>query len=811
MLIRPAVLALTVIALSSCSTASVAEPVAAITSGDATMIHGWFRNQTYAQLVTNGHVPAGSISIDLYDPPIVGGPTAGLLWFDAIGADGGRVPPGSVVHRAELTLTTTNAGAGARLHRLLQPWSDGITWAGSFGGNGIQADDVEARAAADVDTGVMSLGAHTFDVTAAVQAWADGAANYGWALLPLGVNGWDLAVFDAIDEAQRPRLSVLFGPPAARVMVATGDVMQTSVVVLVQPTLAGNVDVRVARDPAFSDLVAEFQSPVPNVSVPLKTELINLTAGTRYYVEARDAGGASRVATFVTPAPVDERRGLRFGVTGDWRGELAPYPAVSNVASRQLDFFVALGDTIYADVPSPAVPAPQCLTLDDFRRKHAEVYADALGQTSLADIRATTAWFSDLDDHEVTNDFAGGADPNSHPLFAGADGEFINQTPLFEAALQAFHEQHPIAEEIYGDTGDARTAGRRKLYRARRFGRDAAVFMLDARSFRDEEIPGLLDLGGSAEQFFQDSFEPGRTMLGAAQLEELQDDLLAAGDAGVTWKFVLVPEPIQNLGPLMGEDRFEGYAWERTQLLRFIDEHDIRNVVFIAADIHCTIVNNIEYQLEYGQPQILTDTWEISTGAVAYAAPFGPTVASIVAAIPVFGPLFELLYNSLDRDGKDQLLAGAMNSLLEGWGLDPIGLDGSGIPATLLAGSWVSLHTYGWTEFSVDSATQRLTVTTYGIDWYDRDELLADPVGVVSRTPQIVSQFVVDAVIVPPPCAGDLNGDAAVNLEDLSTLLSHFGQVGGATLEQGDIDGDGNVTLADLSALLEAFGTACAG
>ena len=40
--------------------------------------------------------------------------------------------------------------------------------------------------------------------------------------------------------------------------------------------------------------------------------------------------------------------GLRFGVAGDWRGELAPYPAISNVAGRNLDFFVEHGDTIYA-------------------------------------------------------------------------------------------------------------------------------------------------------------------------------------------------------------------------------------------------------------------------------------------------------------------------------------------------------------------------------------------------------------------------------------------------------------------------------
>lgn len=60
-----------------------------------------------------------------------------------------------------------------------------------------------------------------------------------------------------------------------------------------------------------------------------------------------------------------------------------------------------------------------------------------------------------------------------------------------------------------------------------------------------------------------------------------------------------------------------------------------------------------------------------------------------------------------------------------------------------------------------------------------------------------------------PACPGDLDGDAAVGLGDLSILLTNFGTTGGVTHEMGDMNGDGNVDLADLSALLSAFGTGC--
>lgn len=59
------------------------------------------------------------------------------------------------------------------------------------------------------------------------------------------------------------------------------------------------------------------------------------------------------------------------------------------------------------------------------------------------------------------------------------------------------------------------------------------------------------------------------------------------------------------------------------------------------------------------------------------------------------------------------------------------------------------------------------------------------------------------------PCPGDLDGDGAVALADLTILLSHFGTLAGATASDGDLDGDGDVDIADLAALLSAYGSTC--
>ncbi|MBK8267466.1 MAG: alkaline phosphatase D family protein [Planctomycetes bacterium] len=547
-------------------------------------------------------------------------------------------------------------------------------------------------------------------------------------------------------------------------LVAAGDVTATSAVLWARATVTGPVRFEYGLSQSFAAGSTESMSvDVVDRTVPAKVEIGGLSPGSLYFYRATDAEGAASSGRFRTPA-LEGRNGLRFGVSGDWRGDLAPYPSVGNVPDRGLDLFVALGDTIYADVPSPDVPISQCATIEDFRAKHNEVYSERAGLNTLAALRASTAVLAMIDDHEVTNDFAGGAPPSMGSIFAGEMVDFVHDTAVFTAGTQAFHEFNPIRTEFYGDTGDPRTSGKMKLYRARNYGLDAAFFMLDARTFRDEELPtiGATAAQSVVEDFLRRSFDAARTMLGRAQIEELKDDLLAASAAGVTWKFVLVPEPIQNLGPSLASDRFEGYAAERTELLRFIDENAIANVVFIAADIHGTVVNNLTYQLDCGGPQLYTKAWEITTGSVAYAAPFGPTVASYVdedSLGPAAG-LFQLVYGLADRAGRDGIVTFASQLLLGGYGLDAVGLDFSPIDARLTKGGYVAVNTFGWTEFEIDAESQCLAVSTWGIDWYDGSDLAGRREEVLARTPQIVSQFIVRpegsrVLVCPNPSANE--------------------------------------------------------
>ncbi len=541
--------------------------------------------------------------------------------------------------------------------------------------------------------------------------------------------------------------------------VASGDTTQDSTVLWTRSTFLGDVTFEYSTDEEFNNIIGTETATVTDVTLPVKVEIDNLTPGTDYYYRVTDAAGATATGEFETAQEVGTQAGLTFGVSGDWRGELAPYPAIGNVAEQDLAFFVALGDTIYANRSSDAVKnedgtrSEQAETIEEYRAKHSEVYGSRLGLNSWAEVRASTSILAITDDNEIIDNFAGGAPASSDDQFVETEG-LINDTQLYENGLQAFQEYNPLRNEFYGETGDETTAGERQLYRYNTYGSDAAVILLDNRSFRDETLVAA-DLSNPEDvgRFLAESLTLDRTILGEAQLEDLKQDLLAAENDGITWKFVMVPEPIQNFGLGSAEQRFEGYAMERAEILSFINENDIDNVVFVTADIHGTVVNNLTYQEQLGGEQIATNAFEVITGAVAYDPPLGPTLVG-----RFLDEQTQAIYNSLPinsdsdsiPDDRDDFIKLALNDNFVDFGYDPIGLNDNLdiaeglIDATLVQGDYIATHTYGWTKFDIDEETQQLTVTTYGIDSYSEEELLANPEEILNQTPAIVSQFTVD-------------------------------------------------------------------
>jgi len=269
--------------------------------------------------------------------------------------------------------------------------------------------------------------------------------------------------------------------------------------------------------------------------------------------------------------------------------------------------------------------------------------------------------------------------------------------------------------------------------------------VLDTRSFRSAPLTAVSNPNDQAQvgAFLVGSFTPGRTLLGAAQKARFKADLLSAQAAGVTWKFVCCPEPIQNFGPLAAEDRYEGYAAERTELLKFIDDNQITNVVFVTADFHGTTVNRLSYQLGPFQPQIQTKSIEIITGPVAYDKPFGPTIVDLAMAAGLAAQGTDLYYQSLNSVSREGLVVNnIINPGLAALGYNQLSLTSNPLPnMRLVNGLYTATNSFGWTEFTIDETTQKLNVKTWGIEPYSKAQLDANSSAVTARTPAIVSEF----------------------------------------------------------------------
>jgi len=174
---------------------------------------------------------ASDISVDGDDGSPDMTPNHGLLRFDNIVGPGVlQIPPGSTINSATLRLNVFNAGSGMSVHRMLSPWSESSTWTSL--GAGIQTDDVEAAVASLGSVGAnnsgsnVAIGLLNFNVAAAVQAWANGQTNHGFAFIPFpaGTDGIDFRSSEYITVADRPLLIVNFTrPPLPEVVISASD------------------------------------------------------------------------------------------------------------------------------------------------------------------------------------------------------------------------------------------------------------------------------------------------------------------------------------------------------------------------------------------------------------------------------------------------------------------------------------------------------------------------------------------------------------------------------------------------------------
>lgn len=320
---------------------------------------------------------------------------------------------------------------------------------------------------------------------------------------------------------------------------ASGDVTDTGAIIWTRVNRAALVSVETALDPSFTD----SQTTGPAMAelatdFTVNIALTGLVPHRRYFyrVHAQHPQDPTEesvgpTGTFMTAPAPDDPVSFTFAVSGDSWARFQPFRAFAAMGEMEPDFFLYLGDTIYADLSLP--PAR---TLNQYRRAYKVNRRDEPLRTFLNLTSVYAIW----DDHEVENNF-----DRTHP-----------RIPI---GRQAFLEYWPIRR-------NAEDPGR--LYRSFRWGRAAELFILDTRQYRDP------------------SREPDtsqKTMLGAQQKAWLK---AALRQSTATFKFIATSVPLR----FHGRDSWEGYTAERQELFDFIQQNGIRHVIFLAADVHYAAV-----------------------------------------------------------------------------------------------------------------------------------------------------------------------------------------------------------------------------
>ncbi|CBV42268.1 alkaline phosphatase D family protein [Halomonas elongata] len=339
--------------------------------------------------------------------------------------------------------------------------------------------------------------------------------------------------------------------------------------------------------------------------------------------------------------PSEQKRDVRFVWSGDtagqgWgidesRGGMTTY---ETMRQQRPDFFIHSGDTVYADGPlkesveladgsiwrNRLTPAKSKVaeTLDEYRGQHAYNLLDANVQRLNAEVPMLAQW----DDHETVNNWYPG-EVLDDPRYTET-----NVSLLSARARRAFLEYMPLRQKPEAP---------QRIHRRFPYGPGLEVFMLDMRSFR-----GPNDANRQ---------EDGAALLGRQQVDWLIDSLKRST---ATWKVIASDMPVglmvadgDNAEAVANGDpgRPLGREQEIARLLEAIRDNDIRNVVWLTADVHYTAAHH--YAPERAAFKNFRPFWEFVSGPL-HAGTFGPNDLDAT-----FGP--EVVFQKAPPDGQANL------------------------------------------------------------------------------------------------------------------------------------------------------------
>lgn len=370
--------------------------------------------------------------------------------------------------------------------------------------------------------------------------------------------------------------------------VASGDPTSDSVILwtrLGKQALGGidtmgtalHVHYELADSESFSNIVrAGTAIATPELGYSVHTDVRGLMPGRDYFYRWHVGGATSQVGRARTaPLAASAVDRFRFAFASCQQYEHGFYTAYRHMAEENLDLIVHLGDYIYESSWGEnlvrAHEGPEIITLDDYRARYTTYRSDP----DLQAAHASAPWIVTWDDHEVDDNYAG---------IIPEDGQTPQQMLRRRAAAyQAWYEFMPVRLPVGREGPDM------PIHRSFRFGKLMEMNVLDTRQYRNDQACGDGRKPSCAEHT-----DPSRTLLGQAQKNWLYSNL-ASADA--TWNVLAQQIMMASLRSveinaegaseeLWPMDVWDGYPYERAELLDYLDLVKTPNPVVLTGDIH---------------------------------------------------------------------------------------------------------------------------------------------------------------------------------------------------------------------------------
>ncbi|HTO00075.1 MAG TPA: alkaline phosphatase D family protein, partial [Microthrixaceae bacterium] len=305
-----------------------------------------------------------------------------------------------------------------------------------------------------------------------------------------------------------------------------------------------------------------------------------------------DGASSSHGQTRTAPAADSSPERLRIAFLSCQMYSEGYFSAYRHLLDDDVDLVLHLGDYIYEygtaskefglkRLRQDLVDSPK--TVEGFRSKYGLYRTDP----DLVECHRQLPFVAMWDDHEVYDDYNRDVDPT-----------------VRDAAYQAWFENMPF---------QASADDPHRIHRSLRWGDLVDMYLMDLAQYREPEAPAPF-LSTSKEGAV--AHKSGRTLLGERQLADVKD-WLSTSDAA--WRLFgnpqmlkqlrlvdldtpllrrLDPNLARNAGLYLNGTQWDGYQWERQQLLDHMAATNISDNIVLTGDVHSWFAGTVPQDVD---------------------------------------------------------------------------------------------------------------------------------------------------------------------------------------------------------------------